>query len=192
MRVVEQFVASKTPNADECEDMIFVNPHFAAVIDGVTSKRERNTKGTSTGRKAAILLYQALETLPRTADKEELCNALNAAIRYYYLSQNILQEAEIRSEFRCGASVVVYSDYHREVWRVGDCPIIIGMERVDARKALDILLSELRACFLETELRRGKTIQELQVFDTSRAYLEEMLSRQIVFQNADEPSPYNF
>ena len=87
---------------------------------------------------------------------------------------------------------MVYSEYHREVWRVGDCPLMIGTERIDTRKAWDNLLSELRACFLETELRRGKTIEELQIFDTSRAYLEEMLSRQIVFQNADEPSPYNY
>jgi len=91
MRIIERFFASKTPHADECEDLIFVNPHFAAVIDGVTSKRREKNEDISTGRKAATLVYKALETLPRTADKEELFNTLNTAIRNYYLSQHMLQ-----------------------------------------------------------------------------------------------------
>ena len=38
MKVLEQFIESKTGNQSLCEDSIFLNESFAAVIDGATSK----------------------------------------------------------------------------------------------------------------------------------------------------------
>jgi glycerophosphoryl diester phosphodiesterase len=192
VEVIETFLASKTNNPRDCEDMIFIDQNFAAVIDGVTSKRNSSELDSSTGRKAAELILETLATLPADLDGTHALRDLNQAVRTYYEEQGILQEAELYKEYRCGASVVIYSNYQREVWRVGDCGIRIGSREFQSKKTLDRLLSELRSCFLETEIRRGKTIEELQAFDPARAYLEEMLSRQVVFQNAREPSPYNF
>ncbi|GAB4372247.1 MAG: hypothetical protein Kow009_08290 [Spirochaetales bacterium] len=192
MREVERFLESKTPNPLDCEDMIFLNSHFAGVIDGVTSKKGSKDGIPSTGKKAAELIVNALGGIPFDASKEFVFTILNLSIREYYESRNILKEAETSKDFRCSASVVLYSSFHREVWRVGDCPFLLDGRKMVNRKHLDSLLSELRACYLETEIRMGKTIEELLYLDTGRAYIQELLSRQIVFQNADDPSPYNF
>ena len=36
--IEEQFIQSKTGDPDDCEDALYINEYFVAVIDGATSK----------------------------------------------------------------------------------------------------------------------------------------------------------
>jgi glycerophosphoryl diester phosphodiesterase len=192
MRVIERFSQSKSGDPAGGEDIVFVSADYAAVIDGATSIGNGPFPAVSVGRKAAELIRDELHRLPREADAAEAVFRLNAVILNYYVQSGGLEEAKRNHLYRCGASVVIYSDYKRQIWRVGDCKALIGAREWNSEKRLDTMLAEIRACFLESELRRGKTPDELLEHDTAREYLHEMLARQIDFQNAAEPSPYNF
>ena len=62
MKVIEQFIRSKTYRPSECEDSIFVPDNFAAVIDGVTSKSNREYNRESSGKRARNFLEMHLKT----------------------------------------------------------------------------------------------------------------------------------
>ena len=47
--IVERFIMGKSPNSEECEDVIVVGEHFYAVIDGVTSKFPTKYEGKAPG-----------------------------------------------------------------------------------------------------------------------------------------------
>jgi len=51
--VEEQALIAKTGHDEDCEDAIYIGPHFVAVIDGATSKTERRWDGKTGGRIAA-------------------------------------------------------------------------------------------------------------------------------------------
>lgn len=192
MKVLEKFIAAKTGNLDDCEDMIFESPDFVAVIDGVTSRKGELVHNVSVGRKAAELIRKEFEYIPREADAKTVVLRLDSSIRNFYSENGRLEEAKGRQDARCSVGVIIYSDFRRQIWRVGDCGALIDLQPWTGRKFLDNLLSELRACYLESEIRRGRTIEELLAYDTARAYLQELLSRQVYFQNAEEPSVYNY
>lgn len=192
MRIVERLNISKKGRAEEGEDIIFVSDDFAAVIDGATSVAGGNPADVPAGRKAAELIRDELKRLPREADAAESIRRLDSAIGEFYTRTGRLEDARRNYAYRCGASVIIYSDFHRQLWRVGDCKALIGTEEWEGGKLVDHLLSELRSCYLESELRRGKTIENLLAHDTAREYLREMLVRQMEFQNAAEPSVFNF
>jgi glycerophosphoryl diester phosphodiesterase len=192
MQVIEQSIIAKTGNPPDSEDVLFLNTDFAAVIDGVTSKKGSLAGNVSVGRKAAELIRDELSVFPRETPAAAMMKRLNDVIRGYYLEKGILEEARRNYDVRCGAAIIIYSDFYREVWRVGDCEALIGSREITTRKPLDSLMAEIRSCFLETEIRRGKTVADLLEKDTGRMYIEEMLSRQIEFQNADIPSAYNY
>jgi glycerophosphoryl diester phosphodiesterase len=192
MRILERFCMSKFGGPDGGEDIVFVNSDFAAVIDGATSIANGPAPAVSVGRTAAELIRDELGMLPRGSDAAEAIFRLNRVISNYYTRTGRLEDARRDHRYRCGASAVVYSDYRRQVWRVGDCKALIGPREWNSEKRIDTMLAEIRACFLESELRRGKTREQLLERDTAREYLHEMLARQIDFQNAADPSPFNF
>ncbi len=49
MQVVEQFVQAKTGNLETCEDAIYVDDNFVAIIDGATNKTSKLWDGKTCG-----------------------------------------------------------------------------------------------------------------------------------------------
>lgn len=195
MQVLERFNLSKTGKPDSGEDIVFVGEHFAAVIDGVTSAASFGSPGgapVTSGRAAAELIRDAMALLPREVSATEAFPRLDAAIRDFYSREGILAEAERDRTRRCGAVVIVYSVHRRQLWRVGDCQALVDGRDWPGGKQVDALLSELRAFFLETELRRGKTVEELLARDTGRELIRDLLLRQQEFQNAGGASRYDY
>ena len=183
MEVIEQYINSKTGDLADCEDAIFFNGNFAAIIDGVTSKSARRWDGKTSGQVATQL---ALETLPRLAPDVTAPHAfdlLNQAFRALYTKLDLMAELEKNPVERCAACVLVYSRYYRQLWSVGDCQALVDGRVISQSKVSDNLLANVRAFYLETELLLGKTVEELRENDTGRDFIFPLLQRERLFQN---------
>ncbi|HFI0054930.1 TPA: hypothetical protein ACGORU_001262 [Streptococcus suis] len=182
MKIIETFIEGKFADATRCEDGLFIGNHFVAVIDGVTSKGQQLWEGVSSGvwaKNHIIEFLQNVEIADFTA--ETLFQSLNDAI---YV-ENIPVEEIPR------ASIVLYSDIHREVWSYGDCQFkIVGKEVVTSVKQIDILLSTLRSFLIESFLKSGVTEDELLKNDQSRDALVPYLYQQFQFENCSEVFGY--
>ena len=82
--VVESFLKGKHAETDN-EDAIFINPAFAAVIDGATSKSDFRKNGKTTGQWAVQCVMEALQGLSVEATCLEAVSAITARIRNFYL-----------------------------------------------------------------------------------------------------------
>ena len=192
MKVLEQFIQSKTPNPDDCEDGIFVGGGIVAVVDGASSKTPTLYDGKKTGRVAKDLVLEALATLAPTTDARTAMRTLNTAISNWYESQGNTELMRSKPAERCTASVVIYSAAHNELWMVGDCQALIDETHVKNDKYIDSVSDNARAAFLEAEIRAGKTIGELQDRDTGREFIVPLLERQNYFQNAAGGTDFDY
>lgn len=95
MQIIEHFIQGKRHNAQLCEDGWVVTPHFAAVVDGSTSK----VAGRNGGRMAMELVCKALHTLPPLADKATMLHHLTAV----FAAHNVPQAAT-KAEYRLTCS----------------------------------------------------------------------------------------
>lgn len=190
VEVVEQFISSKSPRAEDCEDAISIGDDFFAVVDGATSKTKRKWKGETPGRTAALLLADAVQRLPPSATAGEAIKFLTDEIRNTYVSHRLRRVVEDDPSQRISASIAIFSLARKEVWMVGDCQAIIGEELISQQKLIDQLLSAARSLFLEVEIRRGRQIKELLEDDTGREFILPLLERQMYLQNKPETGEY--
>ena len=190
MKVLEQFVLSKTGKNEYCEDKIFINDDFACIVDGASSKF-KYPKNEQPGLIAANSLCDEISHLP-----EEI----NACEAIQKLSQRIKKELVNIEKSNGGhhyhksmaASVIIYSQYHREVWSVGDCQCLVGEELYRNSSELDKIMSATRSLFLELEISSGKTVTDLLNKDTGREFIRPLLEKQIYLQNGKANNAYSY
>ncbi len=192
MKIVEQFVQGKTQNPDECEDGIFVNEYFVAVVDGASSKTQKLYDGKKTGRIARDVVLSALAEVVPDVDARALMHRLNSAVYAWYESQGIVNMVSAQPFERCSASVAVYSVHAHELWMVSDCHALVDGVHIQNTKHIDAVSDEARAAFLEAELRKGVTIESLRQHDTGREFIRPLLDRQNYFQNVDGGSVFDY
>ena len=77
--VVESFLKGKHAETDN-EDAIFINPAFAAVIDGATSKSDFRKNGKTTGQWAVQCVMEALQGLSVEATCLEAVSAITECL----------------------------------------------------------------------------------------------------------------
>ena len=63
MQIQHTFIQGKYDQPALCEDALFTNDHFIAVIDGVTSKSNFTHEGMKTGKIASNIIQDFLATL---------------------------------------------------------------------------------------------------------------------------------
>ncbi len=192
MKIIEQFIQSKTGNMETCEDSIFANEHFICIIDGATSKTDKRWNGLTPGQVAKNLIMDSIEYINRTSSAEKFFLSINEAIKQWYQKEKITIEMEQHITQRCTASVVVYSTHRKQIWIVGSGIAIIGDQYINATIPSDLLASHLRSYYIQTELRRGVTEYELMETDTSREFILPVLKRQVQFQNSQLPSEFDY
>jgi len=190
--VEEQSLIGKTGNLDECEDALFLGEHFIAVIDGATSKTERRWLGQTGGRYGAQIVAQAFNTLPQDATARQAVDHLTQMIRQVYEQEQVLAVVASQPVQRMIVCFAALSLFRRELWLVGDCQALLNSTHVTNEKEIDAVLANARSLFLETEVQLGKTIEELLLDDTGRAYILPLLQRQMLFQNKPNGGPYWF
>jgi hypothetical protein len=179
MKVVEQFVASKTGRPKRCEDGIVVTSAFAAVIDGGTDKTGLRYSGMTGGRYAMLACADGLRSLDPNAD-------WSAAIRWLTKTLAKRLPRGLSHYERPEAVVAVYSRARREVWQVGDVGFwYLGQPEggVSAPKLLDRYAADIRAAILHVELDEGASQSALAHNDPGRRAILGLLKQQARFRN---------
>jgi glycerophosphoryl diester phosphodiesterase len=183
MRVVEQYIESKTGKSGLCEDGIVVTGDFIAVIDGATNKSGFSFHSKSPGRIAMELIREAVSAFPPDTGAADGIDRINRHISAWYESQGILETMIENSEARCTASAVIYSRGKKELWFAGDCQALMNGREIQAQKQVDRIFSDLRALVIYAELAQGKTEEDLLERDTSRERILDLLRLQTKLQN---------
>jgi glycerophosphoryl diester phosphodiesterase len=191
--VEEQLLVSKTGNESDCEDAIYIGPHFVAVIDGATSRTERRWDGKTSGRIAAETIQTAFDQIPYDATAYQATAIFTQAISNLYEQYGVSDIVRDDPMQRAVASFVAISLWHKEIWFVGDCQCLLDNFTVSAItnvKEVDEIVANARSLFLEGELARGKTIAELMQHDTGRDFVQPLMRQQMFFQNKPSTGQY--
>jgi len=192
MKVIEQFIKSKTRHQSDCEDSIFVSDHFAAVIDGATSKSTRKYKGKSSGKACSQLLKKALEDLPAKSTAYQAVDFFTSRVLGLYKELGIAQLLIKLPAEKATACIVIYSRFMNEIWMVGDCQCLVDTTPYSNSKPIDALLSGIRSLYIQTELTLGKSVSDLLINDTGREFILPLLKRQSVFQNSLKENEFRY
>lgn len=180
INIIESYIQGKRPDQSLCEDGYVVTPHFAAVVDGSTSKVE----GRNGGREAMRLVVEAIGNLPPEAGKESMLQTLTQV-----LARHNPTEALTDAAWRLTCSTVIYSRARSAVWMVGDCQCRFGGTTHTNPKLIDTILTQVRCDVVRHLLSRGHTPDDIRRNDLGRAFIMDALHTQTNFQN--DPNPLN-
>lgn len=119
MHIQESFICGKHTAAD-CEDGMVITPHFAAVIDGSTSKTPLRLNPTmKNGRFAMLIISDYIQQMPPCATIDDFCQGVTMRIANEYAKLGITAQMTAHPEERLTASAIIYSHQLQEVWMVG-------------------------------------------------------------------------
>ena len=149
MTITEQFICGKHTAAD-CEDGIVITPHFAAVIDGSTSKTPlRLDASMKNGRFAMLLICDYIMQMAADSTMDHFCQGITHRIAEEYAGRGIAERMAEHPEERLTASAIVYSERRKEVWMVGDCQAIIDGKYYDNSKPYEHEIAMQRATLIK-------------------------------------------
>lgn len=193
MQVVEQLCIGKRGKVDLCEDGVFANEHFGAVIDGCTSRLSLVPSERSSGLIAKECLLATLSTMDPEVTMVQAFHALNASILSWYQMQGLEDTAFTNPAKRCSAYIAIVSRYHRQVWVLGDCQALVDSVLTTRHKAIDTLMEDVRTLLVEHALMQGKTADYLLANPQEiQGKLDDLMQLQPTFQNSDNPSHFAY
>lgn len=140
----EHYICSKSGEEKACGDYIFTGKHFAAVIDGATPKGNRLWNGKAGDSFVSELIGECINHFPKDISVIEALNKINDSITREYERINLSYD-DLPYVERLQASVLIYSNYRKEIWNYGDCTFLINDREYRNTRKGDILFSELRA-----------------------------------------------
>lgn len=195
MHLISSFIQGKTAVPDRCEDGYVCTDHFAAVVDGSTSKAAPAGSSASMpktsktgGRLAMETVCRTIETLSPSATLHDLVSQAKEALRALWP-----EGAEREAALRPTCSAVVYSVGRREVWMIGDCQCRFGGLTHTNNKAIDDILAQIRSDVLHYWLTEGCSVESLRQADRGRAFIYDALRTQTNFQNIpDAFNPFRY
>ncbi len=156
MLIIEHLVASKQPGRMS-EDMIAIAQHWAAVVDGATDATDATFNGLSGGRFAAEVLTGALIGLEADIDARTAIDALTQALAS---ATALVTEADVDVRWP-SAAITIVSPARRQIWRVGDGPILIDGAEVASRSSFDDAAYSFRATINAALLASGRTLKDI-------------------------------
>lgn len=180
--VLHTYVAGKA-SPETCEDMIYHDRDFVAVIDGATDKTGIRIDGRTGGLIVAETVGDILrdrKALPANASFEEWVAITTEAVRKKLVDIGWPQDAQ-----RPAASAVVHSRHRGEIWRVGDCHFRIDGVNHLGGKEIDEVNAEIRKEALQRAIADGATVEQLIANDVGREAIAGLLERQHL--HANEP-----
>lgn len=192
MKIIDEFIQGKNTDESLCEDGIFKSDSFIAIIDGATSKSKVPINDKSSGRFAMEKIKEALSVLNAKENAFSAMKFISDHLAQSYKNLDIYEKLEKAPIERATASMVVYSKIQKELWLVGDCQAFINDKFISNNKKIDEVLGEARACFIQSELISGKTIEDLLLEDTGRDFIFPMLQRQGIYQNNPIQTEYSY
>ncbi|MBI4016905.1 MAG: hypothetical protein HY363_04395 [Candidatus Aenigmarchaeota archaeon] len=185
--VIEQYLLSKTGNADGGEDRLVVGPNFYGVVDGATDKTGNNWGNAETPRKGGTVLADIAKKVledPNTPTKPDaIVEIINKDIAI------VAQRAGIDLSIvnnRADVGFAVYVPLERAVYHINDCSFgfvnqngLFEMHKKD--KAVDKLTANIRATVIKWYEAQGYNPFEKE--DKGREFIMELLKRQPEIQN---------
>jgi len=191
MIIFEEFLQSKTGRTEDCEDSIFRDNKYIAVIDGATSKSNFSHNNKTSGKIAAQIIKKSLGTLSQKCTAIEAIKIITSDIHNFYIANSLENNVINSPESRLTASVIIYSSYRKEVWAVGDCQGIVNENYFCNKKTVDKILANVRSLYIDIEFQKGRNIMEFQEFDDSREFIKPLLKAQSFLQN-NQNSEYGY
>lgn len=182
LQIIESFIEGKTENRLLCEDALVVTGDFIAVVDGVTGKTNRTFDGLSGGKAAASKVCECVENFSADIDCCTAVEKITESIKSLY--------EENKPDGTAAAGAIIFSKARKEIWSVGDCRCIINGELFTHEKEIDVLLSGIRSLVLESEKRKGKTLEDLKKNDSGREFILPLLKCQHIFANTEGEFSY--
>ncbi|GAA0373953.1 hypothetical protein [Bacillus horti] len=185
MKVIEKQIVAKTGRPETCEDYYVVNEHFVCVIDGATNVSGRLIDGKTPGQLISQLIGQVMQDMPEQAEIEQIIATINEELTAYYRKQGIYEELAQTPYLAPAASMVIYSSYHKMIWLVGDCQCMVDNTTHTNPKEIDDITAAARSLFLESEIQRGRTVEELLEKDTGFEFIMPLIQKQYFLQNKE-------
>jgi glycerophosphoryl diester phosphodiesterase len=204
IHVVEEFIRSKVgENLETCEDGLLVTPDYACVVDGATSVTGgRWTKDNLTeGQWAARILLNGVKNLSSDCTPREIVDKLTKLLRKAYQEEGVLDLMATKPEERATASMILFSRKLKKLICVGDCQAAFLNQSgelfqiIQPHKHNDEVMSLARCMFLQLEIARGQTVEELlkSSSDPGRDFVTPLRVGQRLFQNNPKaPIPYQY
>lgn len=184
VRILERHVQGKYDDPERCEDGIFVNERYVAVIDGVTTKSSRRYQGKRSGRIAMEIIEKKLSVLSSDLNAEEFLNALSEAIQSFVVKESC-KDNEIPR-----ACVIAYSVQRKRIYAYGDCQYRMNGKTYSVHKRIDRMNENLRSYVISTALKQGMTIKEIEADDPGRKAIQPYLKTQYLYENEGGPFGY--
>lgn len=121
---VQTFTEGKKGNQSENQDSMYVGENFVSVIDGVSRKSSVTMKSNGVEKeiKIADIIAEAIGVLDNEGAKKsfaEVVEFINSYIKEYLQSVGMASEVG-----KLEATAAIYSNYHNQVWIIGDCGVI--------------------------------------------------------------------
>lgn len=183
MNITNKFIMSKTGNQETCEDIIFANDNFAAVIDGATSRDGAMYSGKSSGQIAAGIVRDSLHVLDKSASLKDTLGAVTYAFIDFYKANNI--DINDYSK-RLTASSVILSVARGEIWMVGDCQCMVDGVYHSNPNGIDEHVAAVRSLINQAEILKGKSVSWVAKNDPGAAFIRPLLTEQFMYQNIAE------
>lgn len=192
LSVEKFFLQSKTGKKEDCEDTIYIDDHFIAVIDGATSKTGERWNKRTGGQIVADIILQAFSKMPYNYDASQATTMMTNMVVDFYKNSGIFEIVKTDHTRRISASFVAISLFREEIWSVGDCQFFLGNQKFTKQKKVDQILSNARALSLELELLKGATIEQLRQNDIGRKFIMPLLKEQALLQNNLAAKEYGY
>lgn len=144
--------------------------------------------GISNGRYCMQRISADMERMSPDISLADLCHKLTETIRGVYNSYNIdIVRLSANPVERLTASVVVYSDYYRQIWMIGDCRCLVAGKLYDNGKPIEAVLAARRSAFLNDRLSEGISTDEIQKHDIGRDTIIDDIIKGCKKQNIEYP-----
>ncbi|ETI70150.1 hypothetical protein [Neobacillus vireti] len=191
MSIIESLSIGKLGNPELSEDLFVFTADFVAVVDGATNITGKKLNNKTPGRLIAEIVKSTIETLPSDTTLQNMVAIINRHLQETYKELGILEEIEEHAWMAPTASLIVYSRFYHEVWQIGDCQCIVDGRLYMNEKKIDEITANARSLFLEAEIKKGKTIDELLLDDPGWEFIQELIQQQYYLQN-DRENQYGF
>lgn len=192
MKIIEKLISSKTGDAKTCEDRMFYNENFAAVVDGATNKSELLFDGKSPGMIASNIVCDEIAKFHPRIDFTAAVEKLTKSIYKFYIDNGFEFQVKQDPTMTICATAAIFSRFRKEVWLIGECQCIANGILYSNNNLVSKINAEARALYLEEEIASGKNIQELINHDTGREFIMPLLRRQYLFENAKDDVIYSY
>lgn len=191
IEIIERQVVGKK-SQEECEDGIVATDDFVAVIDGSTSKTDKQFCPTMrNGRYAMTLVAELIKQQLSAEDSvETFCRKATQRIQQCYQACKAdMERLKANPVERMTCSSVVYSAARREIWFVGDCQALdcTHGKLYENSKPYEQPIAEMRSARIRLDLLDGANAAEYRIKDKGRDFILPLLREYCKYQNVTYP-----